>query len=48
MSSLHVREVENSDSFTVAGRGEMHFSILIETMRREGYEFQVSPAPRPV
>jgi len=41
--SLRVREVENSDSFIVAGRGEMHFSILIETMRREGYEFQVSP-----
>ena len=31
------------DSFIVAGRGEMHLSILIETMRREGYEFQVSP-----
>ncbi len=31
------------DSFVVAGRGEMHLSILIETMRREGYEFQVSP-----
>ena len=31
------------DSFVVAGRGEMHMSILIETMRREGYEFQVSP-----
>ena len=31
------------DSFIVAGRGEMHMSILIETMRREGYEFQVSP-----
>jgi GTP-binding protein len=41
--SLHVKEVENSDSFNVAGRGEMHFSILIETMRREGFEFQVSP-----
>ncbi|NLA86861.1 MAG: translational GTPase TypA [Clostridiales bacterium] len=41
--SLHVTQVQNSDSFNVAGRGEMHFSILIETMRREGYEFQVSP-----
>lgn len=41
--SLHVIEVENSDSFNVSGRGEMHLSILIETMRREGYEFQVSP-----
>ena len=42
--SLRVTEVENStDSFNVAGRGEMSLSILIETMRREGYEFQVSP-----
>ncbi|MDR3209613.1 MAG: translational GTPase TypA [Oscillospiraceae bacterium] len=41
--SLKVTEVANSDSFNVAGRGEMHLSILIETMRREGYEFQVSP-----
>ena len=41
--SLRVSEVPNSDSFNVAGRGEMHLSILIETMRREGYEFQVSP-----
>lgn len=41
--SLRVEEIENSDSFHVAGRGEMHLSILIETMRREGYEFQVSP-----
>ncbi len=41
--SLHVAQVENSDSFNVKGRGEMHLSILIETMRREGYEFQVSP-----
>lgn len=41
--SLRVTEVANSDSFNVAGRGEMHLSILIETMRREGYEFQVSP-----
>ena len=42
--SLRVTEVENStDSFNVAGRGEMSLSILIETMRREGYECQVSP-----
>ncbi len=42
--SLRVSEVENStDSFNVAGRGEMSLSILIETMRREGYELQVSP-----
>ena len=41
--SLRVAEVQNSDSFNVSGRGEMHLSILIETMRREGYEFQVSP-----
>ncbi|MEG2368143.1 MAG: EF-Tu/IF-2/RF-3 family GTPase, partial [Oscillospiraceae bacterium] len=41
--SLHFTTVENSDSFNVSGRGEMHLSILIETMRREGYEFQVSP-----
>ena len=39
--SLHVTE-HGTDSFNVAGRGEMHISILIETMRREGYEFQVS------
>ena len=42
--SLRVKEVEDStDSFIVAGRGEMSLSILIETMRREGFEFQVSP-----
>ena len=41
--SLRVNQVEGAtDSFNVAGRGEMHLSILIETMRREGYEFQVS------
>ena len=39
--SLHVTE-QGTDSFNVAGRGEMHLSILIETMRREGYEFSVS------
>ncbi|MCD8254707.1 MAG: translational GTPase TypA [Oscillospiraceae bacterium] len=42
--SLKVEDMEGStDSFNVAGRGEMSLSILIETMRREGYEFQVSP-----
>jgi GTP-binding protein len=41
--SLRVTETDNTDSFNVAGRGEMSLSILIETMRREGYEFQVSP-----
>ncbi len=40
--SLHVTEQENTDAFNVAGRGEMHLSILMETMRREGYEFSVS------
>ncbi len=39
--SLHVTE-QGTDAFNVAGRGEMHLSILMETMRREGYEFQVS------
>ena len=39
--SLHVTE-QGTDSFNVAGRGEMHISILMETMRREGYEFSVS------
>lgn len=42
--SLRVSEIEGAtDSYNVSGRGEMHLSILIETMRREGYEFQVSP-----
>lgn len=40
--SLRVEDGETTDSFKVAGRGEMHISILIETMRREGYEFSVS------
>ena len=40
--SLRVNDTEFADSFRVCGRGEMHLSILIETMRREGYEFQVS------
>ena len=43
--SLKVEDGTSSDNFRVMGRGEMHLSILIETMRREGYEFQVS-APR--
>ena len=41
--SLRVTETDSTDAFRVAGRGEMHLSILIENMRREGYEFQVSP-----
>lgn len=41
--SLKVFETDNTDSFRVLGRGEMHLSILIETMRREGFEFSVSP-----
>lgn len=40
--SLRVEETENTDSFKVCGRGEMHLSILIENMRREGYELSVS------
>lgn len=40
--SLRVNETDNTDSFRVAGRGEMHLSILIENMRREGYELGVS------
>jgi GTP-binding protein len=39
--SLKVRETESADTFEVSGRGELHLSILIETMRREGFEFQV-------
>ena len=42
--ALRVTETDTTDAFNVAGRGEMHLSILIETMRREGYEFSVSPA----
>ena len=41
--ALKVEDSATSDSFRVMGRGEMHLSILIETMRREGYELQVSP-----
>jgi len=40
--SLRVEETQSTDSFKVSGRGELHLSILIETMRREGYEFAVS------
>lgn len=40
--SLRVEETDSTDAFKVSGRGELHLSILIETMRREGYEFQVS------
>jgi len=40
--SLRVSEMENADSFLVAGRGELHLAVLIETMRREGYELQLS------
>ena len=43
--SLRVADTESTESFKVSGRGEMHLSILIETMRREGYEFMVG-APR--
>ena len=39
--SLRVYQTESADTFKVCGRGEMHISILIETMRREGYEFGV-------
>ena len=44
--SLRVEETASADEFLVSGRGELHLSILVENMRREGYEFQVSrPAP---
>ena len=42
--SLRVEDTENMDSFKVSGRGELHLSVLIENMRREGYEFAVSKA----
>jgi GTP-binding protein len=45
--SLKVTETDSPDSFEVAGRGELHLGILIETMRREGYELQISK-PRPI
>ncbi|MCB0251529.1 MAG: translational GTPase TypA, partial [Anaerolineae bacterium] len=40
--ALRVEDTENADTFLVSGRGELHLAILIETMRREGYEFQIS------
>ncbi|GIT50402.1 MAG: hypothetical protein Ct9H300mP15_06150 [Gemmatimonadota bacterium] len=40
--ALRVEDTEHPETLTVSGRGELHLSILIETMRREGYEFQVS------
>src|SRR5690606_12575351 len=40
--SLRVEETDSTDAFKVSGRGELHLSVLIEKMRREGYEFQVS------
>ena len=40
--ALRVEDTESTDAWTVSGRGELHLSILMETMRREGYEFQVS------
>ena len=42
--SLRVEETEDADTYKVSGRGELHLSVLIETMRREGYEFAVSKA----
>ena len=45
--SLKVAETESADTFAVSGRGELHLGILIETMRREGYEMQVS-RPKPI
>ena len=42
--SLRVEESESADSFRVSGRGELHLSVLIENMRREGYQFAVSKA----
>lgn len=41
--AMRVEETDSADTFKVSGRGELHLSILIEQMRREGYEFQVSP-----
>src|SRR5918995_6033105 len=40
--ALRVEDTDTNDAFVVSGRGELHLTILIETMRREGYEFQVS------
>ena len=41
--ALKVKPGENADAFTVSGRGTLHIAILIENMRREGYEFVVGP-----
>jgi GTP-binding protein len=40
--ALRVEDTDQTDAWTVSGRGELHLTILMETMRREGYEFQVS------
>ncbi len=40
--SLRVEDTDSADSFRVSGRGELHLSVLIENMRRQGYELQVS------
>ena len=40
--SLRVQDTDSADAFLVKGRGELHLAVLIETMRREGYEFEVS------
>ncbi len=45
--ALHVECIDDADKFLVSGRGELHLAILIETMRREGYELAVSP-PQPI
>ena len=42
--SLRVEETETTEAFKVSGRGELHLSVLIENMRRDGYEFAVSKA----
>ena len=42
--SLRVEDTDSTDCFKVSGRGELHLSVLIENMRREGYEFAVSKA----
>ena len=40
--SLRVEDTDTTEAFRVSGRGELHLSVLIETMRRQGYEFQIS------
>lgn len=42
--ALRVEETEDADAFRVSGRGELHLSVLIENMRREGFEMAVSPS----